>query len=48
LAGWSKDEGGGLDLSKIAELGIGWGGYFGAQGEQIEFTLAQPQTAAAP
>jgi len=47
LAGWSSDKNGHLDPSSVAEIRIGWGGYLGAEGEQIEFTLAQPRTARA-
>lgn len=39
LAGWSKDPGGRLDLSQITAIRVGWGGYFGEEGEKIEFTL---------
>lgn len=47
LAGWSSDKNAHLDPSSVAEIRIGWGGYLGAQGEQIEFTLAQPRIARA-
>jgi len=43
LAGWSKDADGVLDLSKVAEIRIGWGGYLGTEGERIQFSLALPQ-----
>ncbi len=46
LAGWSKDENGRLDLDEVADLRIGWGGYLGVEGEQIEFSLARPRVAA--
>ena len=46
LAGWSHDQNGHLDLSDITELRVGWGGYLGAEGEQVEFSLSTPQTAA--
>ncbi|MBO4544677.1 MAG: hypothetical protein J5773_02715, partial [Verrucomicrobia bacterium] len=39
LAGWSSDPNGKLDLDKIKELRIGWGGYYGVEGENVEFTL---------
>jgi hypothetical protein len=45
LAGWSHDQNGHLDLSDITELRVGWGGYIGAEGEKVEFSLALPQTA---
>jgi hypothetical protein len=41
-AGWSTDTNGQLDLDSIGALSIGWGGYFGAEGEQVEFSLGQP------
>jgi hypothetical protein len=43
LAGWSKDENGGLDLSQVSEILVGWGGYLGQEGEQVRFTLAPPR-----
>ena len=44
LAGWSKDSDGQLDVSRIGEVRIGWGGYLGAEGERIQFSVATPQT----
>jgi hypothetical protein len=44
LAGWSKDSDGQLDVSRLAEIRIGWGGYLGAEGERIQFSVATPQT----
>jgi hypothetical protein len=32
-----------LDLSKVASISVGWGGYFGTEGEQILFTARPPQ-----
>ena len=32
-----------LDLSKIASISLGWGGYMGTAGEQITFTVKPPQ-----
>lgn len=32
-----------LDLSQIASISIGWGGYLGAAGERITFTVKPPQ-----
>ncbi len=32
-----------LDLSKIASISLGWGGYFGIAGEQISFSVKPPQ-----
>jgi hypothetical protein len=46
LAGWSHDQNGHLDLSSITEVRVGWGGYIGAERENVEFTVALPQTAA--
>ncbi len=31
-----------LDLSKIASISVGWGGYLGAEGEQITLTVKPP------
>lgn len=33
-----------LDVSQVASISIGWGGYFGAEGEQITFTVKPPQS----
>ena len=43
LAGWSKDSDGALDLKRISDVRIGWGGYLGAEGEKVVFSLALPQ-----
>jgi len=32
-----------LDLSRIASISIGWGGYFGIAGEEITLTVKPPQ-----
>jgi len=45
LAGWSKDPNGRLDLDAIASVKIGWGGYFGQEGEVVEFSVALPRLA---
>ena len=34
---------GDLDLSKIASISVGWGGYFGTADERITFTVKPPQ-----
>ena len=47
LAGWSNDSNGQLDLANISEIRVGWGGYYGKEGEKIQFTVSSPQTAAA-
>ncbi|MBI5685872.1 MAG: hypothetical protein HZC54_12435 [Verrucomicrobia bacterium] len=43
LAGWSKARDARLDLSAIAAIRVGWGGYFGTAGERVEFSTAPPQ-----
>lgn len=43
LAGWSKDANGRLDLSTVTAIRVGWGGYFGQEGETVEFTANVPQ-----
>jgi hypothetical protein len=32
-----------LDVSNIASISVGWGGYFGMEGEKITFTVRPPQ-----
>ena len=44
LAGWSQDQDGVLDLHRVHEIRIGWGGYYGAEGERVEFSVSLPQT----
>ena len=46
LAGWSKDADGVLDLKRVGDIRIGWGGYFGAEGEKVQFSVALPQVGA--
>jgi len=48
LAGWSRDANARLDRSQITEIRIGWGGYFGTEGEQVVFGLAPPRYAGTP
>jgi len=43
LAGWSQDPDGDLDLTRVSEVRLGWGGYLGTEGEQVQFTLALPE-----
>jgi hypothetical protein len=43
LAGWSKDTDGVLDLKRVGDIRIGWGGYFGAEREKVQFSVALPQ-----
>ncbi|NUQ01859.1 MAG: hypothetical protein HUU35_18590, partial [Armatimonadetes bacterium] len=45
LMGQSKDPNGRLDLDQITAIRIGWGGYFGQEGEQVGFSLAAPRLA---
>ena len=44
LAGWSKDADGILNLKRVSDIRIGWGGYFGVEHEKIQFSVALPQT----
>ena len=41
--GGSKQAKSTLDLSKVAAIRVGWGGYFGAEGEKITLTVKPPQ-----
>lgn len=43
LAGWSKDSNNRLDLHEVNEIRVGWGGYYGVEGETVEFTSGAPQ-----
>ncbi len=43
LAGWSQDPNGRFDPAGIDRVSIGWGGYFGKEGETVEFSLALPE-----
>ena len=43
LAGWSKDADGVLDLKRVEDIRIGWGGYLGAENERVRFSVALPQ-----
>jgi hypothetical protein len=45
LAGWSQDQNQKLDVNEITEIRIGWGGYYGAEGEKVRFTVAAPRIA---
>lgn len=42
LAGWSKDQDGRLDKDGITSVRVGWGGYYGKEGEAVEFSVALP------
>jgi hypothetical protein len=44
LAGWSKDSDGLLDLKRVSDIRIGWGGYYGTAGEKVSFSLPLPWT----
>ena len=46
LAGWSKDNNGELDLNRVDEVRVGWGGYLGTEGEKVAFSFALPQMGA--
>jgi hypothetical protein len=46
LAGWSKDADGVLDVKRVSAISIGWGGYFGAEDEKVQFSVALPQVGA--
>jgi hypothetical protein len=43
LAGWSKDANGRLDPADLASISVGWGGYFGEQGEVVALSVGLPQ-----
>ncbi|MCC6728503.1 MAG: hypothetical protein IT208_04105 [Chthonomonadales bacterium] len=43
LAPWSRDTNGRLDAAEVDAISIGWGGYFGKEGEAVEFTVAAPR-----
>jgi hypothetical protein len=45
LAGWSRDADGRLDRSRVSEIRIGWGGYYGTEGERVEFSFGAPRVA---
>ncbi|MBI2299479.1 MAG: hypothetical protein HYU66_11145 [Armatimonadetes bacterium] len=42
LAGWSKDADGVLDPGRVEAISVGWGGYFGTEGEEVAFSVAAP------
>lgn len=43
-AGWSQDANGRLDLDRVAEVRVGWGGHLGVAGERVAFGVAAPRT----
>jgi len=45
LAGWSQDNNVRLDLDRITEIRVGWGGYYGEEDEKVEFTVGAPHLA---
>ena len=42
-AGWSTDPNGRLDLGRITAINVGWGGYYGAEGERIQMRVRAPE-----
>lgn len=44
LCGWSKDANGRLDPQEITAVRVGWGGYFGKEGERIELRTGSPES----
>jgi len=48
LAGWLEDADGMLDLSRVEEIRVGWGGYLGEEGEQVVFRVTAPRAVKAP
>lgn len=47
-AGWSGGPAGPVDFAQTRDIRIGWGGYIGAQGERVSFTVSAPSAAARP
>jgi hypothetical protein len=45
-AGWTRDADGVLDARHVSDLSLGWGGYLGTEGEQVQFEVATPQCGA--
>jgi len=41
-APWGANTKGGTDLKAIRAIAVGWGGYFGAKGEKVEFSFRAP------
>lgn len=41
-ARWATDPNERLDLDRITAINIGWGGYYGSEGERVEFSVALP------
>jgi len=42
-AGWSKDDDGVLDAKRVSDIRVGWGGYLGTEGEEVQFSVVLPQ-----
>jgi hypothetical protein len=42
VAGWSSDPDGRMDWSKVTDIRLGWGGYYGTDGETVEFSYSPP------
>ena len=45
LAGFGPKKDGELDRAHVSAISIGWGGYFGEEGESVEFQVAAPRIA---
>jgi hypothetical protein len=45
---WTQGPEGPLDWRRIRSIVVGWGGYFGTEGERVEFSVAAPQGARLP
>jgi len=43
LAGWSKDQDGRMDWSKVTDIRIGWGGYTGDENQVVQFSFSEPR-----
>lgn len=47
-AGFARTQGGDLDRRRITAISVGWGGYYGAEGETVAFTLHSLGTFSTP
>lgn len=47
-AGWCRVTDRPLDLANITSIRVGWGGYYGTEGESVTFTVKTPSVAARP
>ncbi|MFO0888943.1 MAG: hypothetical protein U0790_07315 [Isosphaeraceae bacterium] len=41
-AAWTQDSDGVLDLTRVSDVSVGWGGYLGAEGEPVRFDVTPP------